>query len=97
MDMAASPTVFFIPSSNVSHGVWHHSMEIATHTDDATMSASWLAPLSASSGIYINTIIMSATSVMSGIADSHRGGSFFVSSMRISTSYYSSSINSKCW
>lgn len=66
IDTPASPTVFLIISSNTVHFVLYTSIDRATHTDEATISATCEAPLSASSGKIRRTSAISAINTASG-------------------------------
>lgn len=66
IETPASPTVFLIISSNTVHRVLYTTIDSATHTDDATISATCEAPFSASSGKSRSTRAISAISTANG-------------------------------
>ena len=66
IETPASPTVFFIISSNTTHLTVYTNIDSATHTDEAIINATCDAPPKASSGNNRTTSIMSVINTASG-------------------------------
>jgi hypothetical protein len=64
-----SPIVAFMEALKSDQGTLYSNIDRPMHIDDATISAIWLAPLSASSGNITRTKAIIAMREMTGIAE----------------------------
>ena len=76
METEDSPIVAFMEALKSDHGILYITIDKPIHIDDATISAIWLAPLSASSGNITRTKAIIAMREMTGIAEINGLGVF---------------------